>query len=88
MEHLCDILCYRLDLASFAACVSCGKQWNSKMSVLLSRKEQMIDENADMFSDAFLENYVLEKLTVQGPMQVIVFPCAFSISSKNFWSTY
>lgn len=69
MEHLCDTLCYHLDLASFVACVNSGQSWNSKFSLVLSGREQ-VDEDA--YSDPFVENFVLERLSVQTPLRVIL----------------
>ncbi|OUZ99912.1 hypothetical protein BVC80_9069g19 [Macleaya cordata] len=71
VEHLCDILCYQLDLASFVACVNSGRSWTSKSSLLFSGKEQKMDENGDAHSDPFVENFVLERLSVQTPLRVL-----------------
>lgn len=70
MEHLCDTLCYQLDLASFVACVNSGQSWNSKFSLMLSGKEQIIFGSDDAQSDSFVENFVLERLSVQSPLRV------------------
>lgn len=70
MEHLCDTLCYQLDLASFVACVNSGQSWNSKFSLMLSGKEQVIYGSEDTQSDSFVENFVLERLSVQSPLRV------------------
>ncbi|XP_077246440.1 zinc finger FYVE domain protein isoform X2 [Tasmannia lanceolata] len=73
VEHLCDVLCYQLDLASFAACVNSGRAWNSKSSLLLSGKENntVEIESEDGHSDPFVENFVLERLSVQTPLRVL-----------------
>ncbi|XP_058075240.1 uncharacterized protein LOC131223756 isoform X2 [Magnolia sinica] len=71
VEHLCDVLCYQLDLASFAACFNSGRPWNSKSSLLFSRKEHKADENGDEHADPFVENFVLERLAVQTPLLVL-----------------
>ncbi|KAJ4959547.1 hypothetical protein NE237_026658 [Protea cynaroides] len=71
VEHLCDILCYRLDLASFVACVNSGRPWDSKSSLLFSGKDCLVNENEDVSSDPFVENFVLERLAVQAPLRVL-----------------
>lgn len=70
VEYLCDSLCYRLDLASFVACVNSGKSWNSKSSLMLSAKEQLASSSEDAENDPFVENFVLERLSVQSPLRV------------------
>ncbi|CAJ1973780.1 unnamed protein product [Sphenostylis stenocarpa] len=71
VEHLCDTLCYQLDLASFVACVNSGQSWNSKFSLMLSGKEQVKLSDEDAYSDPFVENFVLERLSVQSPLRVL-----------------
>ncbi|KAF7830212.1 Protein isoform A [Senna tora] len=71
VEHLCDTLCYQLDLASFVACVNSGRSWNSKFSLTLSGKEQIALREEDAYSDPFVENFVLERLSVQTPLRVL-----------------
>ncbi|MCD7453512.1 hypothetical protein HAX54_021212 [Datura stramonium] len=71
VEHLCDLLCYQLDLASFVACVNSGKSWSLKSSLLLSGKEFMQQGNEDVQWDPFVENFVLERLSVQSPLRVL-----------------
>ncbi|XP_027357114.1 uncharacterized protein LOC113866403 isoform X2 [Abrus precatorius] len=71
VEHLCDTLCYQLDLASFVAHVNSGQSWNSKLSLLLSGKEQVAFRDEDAYSDPFVENFVLERLSVQSPLRVL-----------------
>lgn len=70
MEHLCDSLCYQLDLASFVACVNSGREWNSKSSFMLSGKEQILFGSDDAQLDPFVQNFVLERLSVQSPLRV------------------
>lgn len=70
MEHLCDTLCYQLDLASFVAHVNSGRSWNSKFSLLLSGNEQTALDNEDNQLDPFVENFVLERLSAQSPLRV------------------
>ncbi|KAL5729310.1 hypothetical protein ACHQM5_002282 [Ranunculus cassubicifolius] len=70
VEHLCDMLCYHLDLSSFVACVNSGHSWESKSSILLSGKEQNSHESDGSHSDPFVENFVLERLAVQTPLRV------------------
>lgn len=71
VEYLCDSLCYQLDLASFVACVNSGQSWNSKLSLTLSAKEQIAFSGEDAQLDPFVENFVLERLSVQSPIRVI-----------------
>eukprot|EP00268_Persea_americana_P011356 TRINITY_DN1480_c0_g2_i5.p1 TRINITY_DN1480_c0_g2~~TRINITY_DN1480_c0_g2_i5.p1 ORF type:complete len:2512 (+),score=535.90 TRINITY_DN1480_c0_g2_i5:141-7676(+) len=71
VEHLCDLLCYQLDLASYVASVNSGRPWNSKTSLLFSGKEHKGDENLEWHSDPFVENLVLERLAVQTPLRVL-----------------
>lgn len=71
VEHLCDLLCYQLDLASFVVCINSGRPWNSRTSLLLSGKEQLADESEDEHSEPFVENFVLERLAVQTPLRVL-----------------
>lgn len=70
MEHLCDYLCYQLDLASFVACVNSGRPWDTKLSLLLSVKEEISFTDEDSCMDPFVENFVLERLSVQSPLRV------------------
>ncbi|XP_015874187.3 uncharacterized protein LOC107411162 isoform X1 [Ziziphus jujuba] len=71
VEHLCDTLCYQLDLASFVACVNSGRSWNSKFSLMLSGKGQIAFGSEDAQSDSFVENFVLERLSFQSPLRVL-----------------
>ncbi|XP_059645057.1 uncharacterized protein LOC132286709 isoform X2 [Cornus florida] len=71
VEHLCDSLCYQLDLASFVACVNSGQSWNSKSSLLISGKESIGYRDEDALWDPFVENFVLERLSVQSPLRVL-----------------
>lgn len=84
VEHLCDTLCYHLDLAAFVACVNSGQSWSSKFSLLLSGKEQMICSRVDTNSDPFVENFVLERLSVQSPLRVSISPMALEKSCHKF----
>ncbi|KAK3212905.1 hypothetical protein Dsin_017611 [Dipteronia sinensis] len=71
VEHLCDSLCYQLDLASFVAHVNSGQSWNSKFSLLLSGNEQKTIESENIQLDPFVENFVLERLSAQSPLRVL-----------------
>ncbi|KAA3489962.1 Zinc finger FYVE domain-containing 26 [Gossypium australe] len=71
VEHLCDQLCYHLDIASFVACVNSGQPWSSKFSLLLSRHENIVSGSEDAKLDTFVENFVLERLSVQSPLRVL-----------------
>ncbi|CAN6456405.1 unnamed protein product [Victoria cruziana] len=71
VDYLCDLLCYRLDMASFAACVNSGQEWKAKYSLLLSSCESVLEENDDWQADPFVSNFVLERLAVQTPLRVL-----------------
>ncbi|KAI3468258.1 hypothetical protein Pfo_024921 [Paulownia fortunei] len=71
VEHLCDTLCYHLDIASFVACNNSGQSWSLKSSILLSGKDLVEHGNEDAQFDPFVENFVLERLSVQSPLRVI-----------------
>nr|GLL46837.1 uncharacterized protein LOC109174561 [Ipomoea trifida] len=71
VEHLCDLLCYRLDLASFVSSVNSGQSWSSKSSLLLYGSERTEQGNEDIKWDPFVENFVLERLSVQSPLRVL-----------------
>lgn len=71
VENLCDTLCFRLDIASFVACNNSGQPWSLKSSILLSGKDlECGSENAQF--DPFVENFVLERLSVQSPLRVML----------------
>lgn len=76
VEHLCDFLCYQLDLATFVACVNSGQSWSLKSSLLLSRRELPRCEVEDY--DPFVENLVLERLSVGSPIRVPLYICICS----------
>ncbi|MFS8030630.1 hypothetical protein Hanom_Chr17g01536291 [Helianthus anomalus] len=71
VEHLCDFLCYQLDLASFVASVNSGQTWSLKSSLLLSGKGHTELENRDYQLDPFVENLVLERLSIHSPLRVL-----------------
>ncbi|XP_027180766.1 uncharacterized protein LOC113779395 [Coffea eugenioides] len=71
VEQLCDTLCYQLDLASFVACVNSGQSWSLKLSILLSGKDSKDGGDEDFQGDPFVENFVLERLSVQSPLRVL-----------------
>ncbi|KAK4420008.1 hypothetical protein Salat_2413700 [Sesamum alatum] len=71
VEHLCDTLCYQLDIASFVACNNSGQSWSLKSSILLAGKDKVEHGNEDARFDPFVENFVLERLSVQSPLRVI-----------------
>ena len=81
MEYLCDLLCFRLDLASFVACVNSGGCWDSRSSSLLRESGKAMTEDKD-YSDEFVENLVLERLSLHTPMRVrsFLFNCWFASS--------
>lgn len=93
VEHLCDTLCYHLDLASFVACVNSGQPWNSKFSLLLSGKEQVAFRDEDTYSDPFVENFVLERLSVQTSIRVMLYVCGVVVTEElgihsHLWKHY
>jgi zinc finger FYVE domain-containing protein 26 len=69
VEHLCDTLCYQLELASFAACVNSGKSWTPKASFLMHGNVSSAHDDAEV--DPFVENLVLERLSAQSPLRVL-----------------
>lgn len=69
VDQLCDSLCYRVDIASFVACVNAGHTWNSEFSILFP-KNGVASTVQDTYSDPFVENFVLERLSVQSPLRV------------------
>ncbi|KAG7572251.1 hypothetical protein ISN44_As09g006230 [Arabidopsis suecica] len=69
VEHLCDTLCYQLELASFAACVNSGKSWTPKASFLMHSNVSPANDDAEV--DPFVENLVLERLSAQSPLRVL-----------------
>uniref|UniRef100_A0A2P2L9N6 Uncharacterized protein LOC105638290 n=1 Tax=Rhizophora mucronata TaxID=61149 RepID=A0A2P2L9N6_RHIMU len=71
IEHLCNSLCYQLDLASFAACFNSGQSWNLRSSLLLSGNQKMMSDIEDSHPEPFVENFVLERLSVQSPLRVL-----------------
>lgn len=85
VEHLCDFLCYQLDLATFVACVNSGQSWSLKSSLLLSRREHPRCEVEDY--DPFVENLVLERLSVGSPIrvQLYIYICCWLMS---LWCSY
>ncbi|CAN1162066.1 Zinc finger FYVE domain-containing protein 26 [Linum perenne] len=70
VDHLCNLLCYHIDLASFVACVNSGQSWNSKTSLLFSGTQPSM-AGAEDSQEAFVENFVLERLSVQSPLRVL-----------------
>ncbi|XP_078432242.1 zinc finger FYVE domain protein isoform X2 [Wolffia australiana] len=70
IEYLCELLCYHLDLASFSACVNSGECWDSGSYFLLSASSGPTAQE-NIHSDPFVENYVLERLSVQTPIRVL-----------------
>lgn len=70
MEFLCETLCYRLDLASFVACVNSGQSWDITSSLFFSGTGQVEFENGNAYLDPFVENFVLERLSSQSPLRV------------------
>ncbi|KAK8942081.1 hypothetical protein KSP40_PGU011520 [Platanthera guangdongensis] len=71
VEYQCDLLCFHLDFASFVASINSGRPWNSKKTLRFSQTEQVIhaDEYGDM--DTFVENFILERLSIESPMRVL-----------------
>ncbi|XP_048494067.1 uncharacterized protein LOC104887752 isoform X2 [Beta vulgaris subsp. vulgaris] len=71
VEFLCETLCYRLDLASFVACVNSGQSWDITSSLFFSGTGQVEFENGNAYLDPFVENFVLERLSSQSPLRVL-----------------
>lgn len=79
MEHLCDTLCYQLDIASFVAAANSGHSVTSKNSMLTSFKDEDQSVTQDISLDPFVENFVLERLSVQSVLRVCDFMFYFQI---------
>ncbi|XP_057838551.1 uncharacterized protein LOC131048568 isoform X2 [Cryptomeria japonica] len=73
VEYLCDHLCFRLELAYFAACNNSGQNWDPKTCLLFSgKKGKRISEDINGGPlDPFVANFVLERLAVQTPLRVL-----------------
>ncbi|XP_021746280.1 uncharacterized protein LOC110712151 isoform X1 [Chenopodium quinoa] len=71
IEFLCDSLCYRLDFASFVACVNSGQPWDIRSSLFLSGNGQVDFQEGNAHLDPFVENLVLERLSSQSPLRVL-----------------
>lgn len=84
--HVCDTLCYHLDVASFVACNNSGQSWSLKSSILLSGKDLTDQGDEDVQFDPFVENFVLERLSVQSPLWVRLETvyCGMSAQSSRF----
>ncbi|PWA81772.1 hypothetical protein CTI12_AA182970 [Artemisia annua] len=61
-----------LDLNSFVACVNSRQSWSVKSSLLFSGKANTELENNDSQLDQFIENLVLEWLSVHNPFETWV----------------
>ncbi|XP_074272064.1 uncharacterized protein LOC141595977 [Silene latifolia] len=71
VEYLCDTLCYRLDLASFVACVNSGQPWDIMCSLSLSGHGYEDFQARTTHLDPFVENFILERLSLQSPLRVL-----------------
>ncbi|KAL8139244.1 hypothetical protein V2J09_005265 [Rumex salicifolius] len=71
IEHLCDTLCYQLDLAAYVASVNSGEPWNPKLTLFFSGQEESVFKDEYAQGDPFLENFVLERLSFQSPLRVL-----------------
>lgn len=73
VDHLCDQLCYHLELAYFAARVNSGLDWEKSCALFLSQggrksnKKIMDTEPAD----PFVANLVLERLAMHSPIRIL-----------------
>ncbi|KAI5061022.1 hypothetical protein GOP47_0023527 [Adiantum capillus-veneris] len=73
VDHLCDQLCYRLDLAYFSAHINSGLEWT--MSSFLypyrgcGKSSNKLEEMKP--ADAFVANLVLERLAMHSPIRVL-----------------
>ncbi|KAJ8430190.1 hypothetical protein Cgig2_006698 [Carnegiea gigantea] len=70
VEYLCESLCYRLDLASFVACVNSGQPWDIRSSLFFSSQGYLEFRGEPSFVDPFVENFVLERLSSQSPIRL------------------
>ncbi|KAJ7536047.1 hypothetical protein O6H91_12G054900 [Diphasiastrum complanatum] len=74
VEHLCDQLCYYLELAYFAAHSNSGLSWDAK-SCRLFPPLRGVRKNAiqtdEEPADGFVANLVLERLSMHSPIRVL-----------------
>ena len=73
MEQLCDQLCYRLELAYFAARSIKGVEGQSVSTRIFVKGNRPKAENIEGPADPFVANLVLERLTLHSPVRVGLF---------------
>jgi zinc finger FYVE domain-containing protein 26 len=73
VEHLCEELCYRLELAYFVAHVNSGKIGLASNIQTFSKGSQATNEDVDGApASSFAANLVLERLAMHSPVQVSI----------------
>eukprot|EP00250_Pteridium_aquilinum_P019708 c24544_g1_i1 orf=3-4136(-) len=73
VDHLCDQLCHRLDLAYFAAHINSGLEWTTSFFLYpyqgwTKSNKKLVDTKP---ADAFVANLVLERLAMHSPIRVL-----------------
>lgn len=81
MEQLCDQLCYRLELAYFAARSIKGVEGQSVSTRIFVKGNRPKAENIEGPADPFVANLVLERLTLHSPVWVGLFILFLDTSS-------
>ncbi|KAG0600289.1 hypothetical protein M758_11G022200 [Ceratodon purpureus] len=71
VEQLCDQLCYRLELAYFAARSIKGVEGQSVSTRIFVKGNRPKAENIEGPADPFVANLVLERLTLHSPVRVL-----------------
>jgi zinc finger FYVE domain-containing protein 26 len=70
VEQLCDQLCYRLELAYFAARSIKGVEGQSVSTRIFVKGSRPKADNIEGPADPFVANLVLERLTLHSPVRV------------------
>lgn len=70
MEQLCDQLCYRLELAYFAARSIKGVEGQTASTRIFVKGSRPKVEQIEGPADPFVANLVLERLTMHSPVRV------------------
>ncbi|MCO5611281.1 hypothetical protein L7F22_065533 [Adiantum nelumboides] len=73
VDHLCDQLCYRLDLAYFSAHINSGLEWTMNSFLYPYQGQGKSSKNLveTKPADAFVANLVLERLAMHSPIRVL-----------------
>ena len=77
VEQLCDQLCYRLELAYFAASANSGISQSATSRIFVRGNRIRGVENIEAPADPFVANLVLERLTMHSPIRVSFYFCYY-----------